>query len=123
MIIKATKKPVTVEVCFFNKVCVGKLRELKRFMKKPINEFITPEDEYEEIKKYAKEGMPIETLEGTMLLSFGDVLIKGVNGEFYPCKRDIFDKTYDYKDVDAIMNEMKNCVENIAPSLNYEFDK
>lgn len=122
MIIKATKKPVTVEVCFFDKVCVEKLRELERFLGLPGYD-VSPEKELKKINKYAKEGMPIETLEGTMLLSFGDVLIKGVNGEFYPCKRDIFDKTYDYKDVDAIMNEMKNCVENIAPSLNYEFDK
>lgn len=107
MIIKATKKPVTVEVCFFNKVCVGKLRELKKFMKIPINEYVSPEDEYKEIKEYAKNGMPIKTLEGTMLLMFGDVLIKGVNGEFYPCKRDIFDKTYDYNDVDSKMEKMK----------------
>lgn len=37
----------------------------------------------------------IQTLEGTMSASVGDYIIKGVNGEFYPCKPDIFDKTYD----------------------------
>ena len=37
----------------------------------------------------------IETLEGTMLISEGDYIIKGVNGEFYPCKADIFEKTYE----------------------------
>lgn len=37
----------------------------------------------------------IKTLEGKMYLSFGDYLIKGVNGEFYPCKPEIFEKTYD----------------------------
>lgn len=37
----------------------------------------------------------ITTLEGTMLASPGDYIIKGVNGEFYPCKPDIFDKTYE----------------------------
>ncbi|WP_353845957.1 MULTISPECIES: hypothetical protein [unclassified Clostridium] len=38
----------------------------------------------------------IETLEGTMKAEKGDYIIKGVNGEFYPCKPDIFEKTYDY---------------------------
>lgn len=37
----------------------------------------------------------IKTLEGDMLASKGDYIIKGVNGEFYPCKPDIFDKTYE----------------------------
>lgn len=40
-------------------------------------------------------GIKIKTLEGVMLASFGDYIIKGVNGEFYPCKPDIFIKTYD----------------------------
>ena len=37
----------------------------------------------------------IHTLEGDMEASIGDYIIKGVNGEFYPCKPDIFDKTYE----------------------------
>ncbi len=37
----------------------------------------------------------IPTLEGLMKASPGDYIIKGVNGEFYPCKPDIFEKTYD----------------------------
>lgn len=37
----------------------------------------------------------IETLEGTMEASQGDYIIKGINGEFYPCKPDIFEKTYE----------------------------
>jgi hypothetical protein len=37
----------------------------------------------------------IETLEGEMAAKPGDWIIKGVNGEFYPCKPDIFDKTYE----------------------------
>jgi len=42
----------------------------------------------------------IVTLEGIMTVSDGDYIIKGVNGEFYPCKPDIFDKTYDVLDSD-----------------------
>lgn len=37
----------------------------------------------------------INTLEGEMRANVGDWIIKGVNGEFYPCKPDIFEKTYE----------------------------
>lgn len=37
----------------------------------------------------------IETLEGTMTASCYDYIIRGVEGEFYPCKPDIFEKTYE----------------------------
>ena len=37
----------------------------------------------------------IKTLEGNLYLSKDDYVIKGVNGEFYPCKPDIFHKTYE----------------------------
>ena len=37
----------------------------------------------------------IATLEGAMHASAGDWIIKGVHGEFYPCKPDIFEKTYE----------------------------
>ncbi len=37
----------------------------------------------------------IDTLEGAHHASVGDYIIKGVNGEFYPCKPDIFEKTYE----------------------------
>ena len=37
----------------------------------------------------------IQTLEGEMRAVKNDWIIKGVNGEFYPCKPDIFEKTYE----------------------------
>lgn len=37
----------------------------------------------------------IETLEGTMTANPGDWIIRGVKGEFYPCKPDIFEATYE----------------------------
>lgn len=37
----------------------------------------------------------IKTLEGTMIANAGDYIIRGVNGELYPCKPDIFEKTYE----------------------------
>ena len=39
--------------------------------------------------------MNIETLEGVMHAEPGDWIITGVNGERYPCKSDIFEKTYE----------------------------
>lgn len=41
------------------------------------------------------DGIIIPTLEGDMLARPGDWIIKGVNGEFYPCKADVFEKTYE----------------------------
>ena len=43
----------------------------------------------------SSEQLVINTLEGEMLVSINDYVIKGVNGEFYPCKPDIFDKSYE----------------------------
>lgn len=37
----------------------------------------------------------VRTLEGAMKVDEGDFIIKGVKGEFYPCKADIFEATYD----------------------------
>lgn len=37
----------------------------------------------------------IDTLEGRMTASKGDYIIKGIQDEFYPCKPDIFEATYD----------------------------
>ena len=42
-----------------------------------------------------KLGLSIPTLEGTMLAQEGDWIVKGVKGEFYPVKPDIFEATYD----------------------------
>ena len=44
------------------------------------------------------KGQPIlliPTLEGEMICSLGDYLIKGIQGELYPCKPDIFEQTYE----------------------------
>ena len=41
------------------------------------------------------KNMSMMTLEGQMTAKIGDWIIKGVNGEIYPCKDDIFKKTYE----------------------------
>ena len=47
--------------------------------------------------EFLEDGCFIEilTLEGTMTANEGDWIIKGVKGEFYPCKPDIFEATYE----------------------------
>ena len=42
-----------------------------------------------------KGTVAIETLEGTMVAELGDWIIRGVKGEIYPCKDDIFQATYE----------------------------
>lgn len=42
-----------------------------------------------------KGGLVIKTLEGEHIASIGDYIIRGVAGEFYPCKPDIFKNTYE----------------------------
>ena len=49
-------------------------------------------------KKNAEEELAIGTLEGVMTASKNDWIIKGVHGEYYPCKPDIFEKTYEQVD-------------------------
>lgn len=59
------------------------------------------------------ENIPIATLEGTVTASLGDWIIKGVNGEFYPCKPDIFAKTYE-----SVEDQFKKEVyENVGKAL------
>jgi len=49
--------------------------------------------------QYGSDGKPIgvtvETLSGKVLALIGDYVMKGVKGEFYPCKSDIFTETYE----------------------------
>ena len=50
------------------------------------------------VKRFPKDhhsDYVIKTLEGEMTATFGDWIIKGVKGEIYPCKSDIFEKTYE----------------------------
>ena len=76
---KFRKKPVVVEAVQWN-----------GDNWKEIDDFITVKHE-----TYPKDGIvKIPTLEGVMEAIIGDYIIRGVNGEFYPCKPDIFEKTY-----------------------------
>lgn len=51
--------------------------------------------EKEDVLYFDGPTLKIRTLEGDHIVSVGDYIIKGVNGELYPCKPDIFEKTYE----------------------------
>lgn len=76
---KYRKRPIEIEAIQFNTA-------------KDIKEFV-PENIL--IYKVSEDYFYIKTLEGDMLVSPKDYIIKGIKGEFYPCKEDIFLKTYE----------------------------
>lgn len=86
MIKKYRKKPVEIEAIEFMDT-PERIEEIFNFME---NE--TMRVDY---SVYGRPAVLIETLEGTMRADVGDYIIKGINGEFYPCKPDIFKKTYE----------------------------
>lgn len=80
---KFRKKPVVVDAVQW----VGSNTvEISQFMDNPLDNISSPP---------FTGTLIIKTLEGDMRASKGDWIIKGVNGEFYPCKPDIFNKTYE----------------------------
>lgn len=79
---------------------------VRKYRKKPvvIEAVLWTGDNYEPIAEFmgqnpaqddGGESMFIETLEGTHRATLGDYIIKGVAGEFYPCKPEIFAATYE----------------------------
>ena len=87
MVLKARKKPVIVEVCQWTghnpeemmTFCAGAAHDI-----------------YDMGSYYT---LTIHTLEGDHKATIGDYIIKGVHGEFYPCKEDIFKETYEIIDM------------------------
>ena len=49
----------------------------------------------ESIAVHNGDELLVHTLEGDIIASNGDYIIKGIKGEFYPCKPDIFEQTYE----------------------------
>lgn len=89
---KYRKKPVVIEAVTFNDLVeYGKAVESNIVGDMPWSfsygeHYITHEND---------ECYLIDTLEGTMKMTPEDMLITGVSGEIYPCKLDIFEKTYE----------------------------
>ena len=75
---KYRKKPVVIEAIRFTTV---------EALKKAFPDIFV-------YKKYKKK-VVIQTLEGEMVISKGDYIIKGIKGEYYPCKPDVFEESYE----------------------------
>lgn len=84
MIKNYRKKPVVIEAVQLQNTKES-FEEVYRFIGKNIDLTMATDGTF----------LNIKTLEGTMAGRIGDFIIKGVNGEFYPCKPDIFKKTYE----------------------------
>ncbi len=82
---KFRKKPVVIEAVQFNGV-ENDLQELFDLAKGSPRELVV-----DALENY----LTIQTLEGEMRADVGDWIIKGVQGELYPCKPDIFEQTYE----------------------------
>lgn len=86
-VIKAIKKPVVIETVQW----IGINRsEIEQFCGYQNVEF-----KVDIIDSIIGLQLIVKTLEGDMVANRGDYIIKGVKGEFYPCKGDIFKATYD----------------------------
>lgn len=88
---KYRKKPIVIEAIRWRG---NNLEEVMKFIN---SEFTFEKDIIYFTKKFSYDGIDlyIDTLEGKMKVSQNDYIIKGIKGEFYPCKPDIFDKTYE----------------------------
>ena len=83
---KYRKIPVEIEAVVYD----GSLDSFKEVI-----DFIGYIPEVIEGCETKKKFLKIKTLEGEHIASEGDYIIKGVKGEFYPCKPDIFEMTYE----------------------------
>ena len=97
---KYKKKPVVIEAIQYTKLNKDKLIKFLGLSK---------ENNLEELI--------ISTLEGDMKASYGDYIIKGVKGEFYPCKPDIFKETYE-----EVKEEEETIVESIMVLIEKEVE-
>jgi hypothetical protein len=80
---KFRKKPVVIEA---RQLTVDNLESVEEWCKGSIKGTALPREE---------RVIDIYTLEGEMRADIGDWVIKGIKGEFYPCKPDIFEMTYE----------------------------
>ena len=88
------KKPVVIEAVQYE----GDFQVIDKWL----NDLGYPEDDGPGVWQNDDESIGILTLEGEMRGNVGDWIIRGVKGEFYPCKPDIFEATYELvEDPDA----------------------
>lgn len=83
------KKPVTIAAIQWTGT---NIEEVKAFFGKDVKKCSNLLDLYQ---LCVKGNLTIETLEGNHTALPGDFIIRGVKGEYYPCKPDIFEQTYE----------------------------
>lgn len=119
---KYIKKQVEIEAVQWNG---NNIEEIMKFIKSP---FKHKEGQVYATEKFSYDGfnLKINTLEGVLRARIGDYIIKGVNGEFYPCKPDIFEKTYDKtpteEEIKKEWEELGYKVENNYRNMKICFD-
>ena len=92
---KAQKKPVIID--YFEVAASTRPIDIDRWVSSFGDTFV---DFFEIIPVPGGLGIRVKTLEGTSYTATSEnVIIRGVKGEYYPCKRDIFLQTYDILDV------------------------
>lgn len=90
---KFRKKPVVIEAIKFTKIIAESFPSDEGY--NPISVQIEGfPGTFFQWNHFVKQ-LSIETLEGVMRVAIGDWIIKGIKGEFYPCKSDIFEATYE----------------------------
>lgn len=91
-----TKKPVTISAVQWTGTQAS-TREVLELMGQTVDtpSTVAQEKFHDYCDMVREKGLTIHTLEGDMTASVGDYIIKGVKGEVYPCKPDIFELTYD----------------------------
>ena len=87
---KFRKKPVVIDAVQWTG---ENLLQVIRFTGQHASAMSYKWEDYEDL--VSRDGLKIFTLEGVMKASIGDWIIKGVKGEYYPIKADIFAKTYE----------------------------
>ena len=108
---------------------------MSKYIKKPVEveavqfdgtdesvEWLLPQLKSGEIGRACNK-LYIKTLEGVMEAKVGDYVIKGVNGEFYPCKPDIFEKTYEKIEDDDLLNEKPIFFEDLKNGYTKAYTK
>jgi len=95
---KYRKKPVVIEAVQYD----GNFRCLDIFSINDVGKFIVGTDDA------GNPCLKIPTLEGVMIASKGDYVIRGIKGEYYPCKPDIFEMTYERDEPTVIQKPIKN---------------
>lgn len=104
MIKKYKKKPVTIKAVKYNGENIDEIVDFVDNDSLIINNILSM--------------IEINTLEGVMAVCKGDYIIKGINGEFYPCKPDIFEKTYEeYSGISEFADQF-----NVLCNLQRQFD-